>query len=344
MRCLPTVCPGAKIVLVGEAPGQQEELLGEPFLGESGNELTRMLAEAGIERSFCTLTNVFMNRPEKNDLTTWCASKKECLALDPTYNLPALKQGKYLLPEYRHELDRLHQELLEWKPNIIVALGGTALWALTRLTGITKIRGTILGSPYGKVLATFHPAYILRVWSDRSICVQDLMKAKAQSEFPELRRMNRRIHVDPTLDDLVEWERILTSARLLSVDTETRGDTITLIGFAPSPTDAYVLPFLDSRRPDYSYWPTPEDEKRALLFMARVLSCPVPKLFQNGMYDLQYIWFAYKMIVRNCEHDTLLMHHSMYPELPKSLGFLGSVYSDEAPWKLMRGGSWKRED
>ncbi len=66
-----------------------------------------------------------------------------------------------------------------------------------------------------------------------------------------------------------------------------------------------------------------------------VLEGPWPLLFQNGMYDLQYL---YKMGFRPraCLEDTMLLHHSLFPELQKGLGFLGSVYSNEAAWKLMR--------
>ena len=60
----------------------------------------------------------------------------------------------------------------------------------------------------------------------------------------------------------------------------------------------------------------------------------IPKLFQNGMYDLQYI-FRWGIKTRNAAHDTMLLHHSLYPEMRKGLGFLGSIYSNEAAWKMM---------
>jgi len=57
--------------------------------------------------------------------------------------------------------------------------------------------------------------------------------------------------------------------------------------------------------------------------------------YQNGLYDLQYIL---RMGLRpaNCQADTMLLHHSLFPELQKGLGFLGSIYTNEASWKLMR--------
>jgi hypothetical protein len=60
------------------------------------------------------------------------------------------------------------------------------------------------------------------------------------------------------------------------------------------------------------------------------------KTFQNGLYDISFLWRSYGLRVRNPEHDTMLLHHALQPESPKGLDFLGSVYTEEASWKLMR--------
>jgi hypothetical protein len=75
---------------------------------------------------------------------------------------------------------------------------------------------------------------------------------------------------------------------------------------------------------------------QVLQLVATILRSPAPKVFQNGLYDLHYIWRTWRIAPRNCLHDTMLRHHAEYPELPKSLGFMGSVYTDELSWKLMR--------
>ncbi len=61
----------------------------------------------------------------------------------------------------------------------------------------------------------------------------------------------------------------------------------------------------------------------------------MPKVFQNGMYDMQYLW-SMGLTVVNPRHDTMLLHHSLVPEMLKGLGFLGSIYTSEPAWKLMR--------
>ena len=68
-------CP-ATIMLVGEAPGEQEVAQGAPFVGASGQELSRMLQEAGIMRSACFITNVVRIRPPGNDIGAFIAQRK----------------------------------------------------------------------------------------------------------------------------------------------------------------------------------------------------------------------------------------------------------------------------
>ena len=66
-----------------------------------------------------------------------------------------------------------------------------------------------------------------------------------------------------------------------------------------------------------------------------LLESVIPKVFQNGLFDMQYL-ARMGLQVRNALHDTMLLHHVLYPELQKGLGFLGSIYSNEPAWKLMR--------
>lgn len=328
-----------KIAIVGDCWGEQEEQQRAPFVGPAGWELTKMLSEAGIHRADCFLTNVFNLRPEKNDVESLCADKTGGLV-----SLGPLVRGKYLRAEFACELDRLFQELLHASPNIIVALGNTAAWAILGTTGIAKIRGTVTGGilRYAgrKVLPTYHPSAIHRDWSLRPVTVLDLAKSKRESEFPEIRRPERVVYIEPSLQDM-EWyfNEHLVHAQSISFDIETRGDQITCIGFAPGPASALCVPFVDSRTIDEgrmgSYWPTVEAEALAWGFVRRVLSLPCPKFGQNTLYDINFLWAKYGITVTNYEDDTMLMHHALQPESLKGLGFLGSVYTNESSWKLL---------
>lgn len=331
----------SRIAIVGEAWGAEEEAQRLPFVGASGYELTRMLSEAGIHRADCFLTNVFNLRPERNDIETLCTDKASGLV-----DLGPLARGKFLHPRYAPELERLAGELAEVRPNIVIALGNTPAWAVLGLTGITKIRGTVaLGTRPAylrqKVLPTFHPAAVLREWSNRHVTVLDLAKAERESHFPELRRPECTVYIEPSLADL-EWffNEYLIPAPSISFDIETSGNQITCIGFAPSREVAIVVPFVDTRatNPEHknSYWPTREEEVAAWEFVRRVLALPQPKFGQNTLYDIHFLWRGYGIPVVNYADDTMLLHHALHPEAQKGLGFMGSVYTNHASWKTMR--------
>ncbi len=171
--------PG-KIAFVGEAWGANEERERKPFVGQAGQELTRMMRDAGIVRAECLITNVFNFRPEANSIKTLCVNKAEVTELyGGTYPLPQLGVGMYVRPEHLPQLQRLRAELETFDPDIVVALGNTALWALSKqVPKISKVRGTIMPCalvPGLKMLATFHPANILRQWDNRVWVVVDLI-------------------------------------------------------------------------------------------------------------------------------------------------------------------------
>lgn len=339
--CIHAVGPKtAKIVLVGEAPGEQEERVGIPFIGWSGQELNRLLLQAGLNRKDIYLTNVLFTRPPDNKLEVFCVKKEQ---LPAGYSLSALSPGKYLHPDLLPELDRLWGELRDVRPNLIVAAGATAAWAILGLNGITRLRGTLHQSRLGKVLPIFHPAVLARDWTIRPIIVADLLKAFVEQEFPEIRRPERYVTIDPTIDEVEEYCRTLLSAKLVACDIETRGGSITCLGLAGSSSDAIVIPFFDARKlasdPEQglfpgSYW-TKAGEIRARKAVQSVLGSEVPKLFQNGLYDIQYL-LREGFRIRNAAEDTMIQHHALFPEMPKSLGFLGSIYTNESAWKLLR--------
>ena len=143
------------------------------------------------------------------------------------------------------------------------------------------------------------------------------------------------IYTEPLLHDLVRFEADhIRDAKYLSVDIETRDNQITCIGFAPATNIALVVPFEDLRKPGGSYWGSLEAELAAWEWVRHVLDGPVPKVFQNGLYDLHRLWRSYGIPVKNVEHDTMLLHHALQPESPKGLDYLGSIYTNEAAWKL----------
>lgn len=353
-----------RIVILGEAWGEQEAMCRQPFVGSSGQELWRMLGDAWpdlapelhskatagmrygnawigqraewMAAASVAFTNVFNLRPDNNQIESLCETKKENKSVRPEHQI---MRSHYLRSEHLPQLDRLRQELAAAKPNLVIAAGNTASWALIGSGAIGSIRGTVSVISSGqlaglKVLPTYHPAAILRQWSWRPIVVADLMKARREGTSSSLVRPRRQVLVNPSISDLHQWieQAALSSPRVMGVDIETAGGGITCIGFAISKNWAVVIPFAGGK--DGNYWTTVGEELEAWQCVQRLLLLDCDKVFQNGMYDLQYICKMGLRVSRVME-DTMLLHHSLYPELQKGLGFLGSIYTNEASWKLM---------
>lgn len=356
------------VFLLGEAQGEAEAKIGRGFVGTSGAELLRMLHEAGVitftsaDRDFMSRyyrtydpwcldaiwelhpevyrTNVFQQHPPRNELKHFCGPRATGLP-----HFPALIKSGYVRKEFAHEMDRLGDEILAQDPNIIIALGNSALWALCGRTGVTKLRGTTCVSTHTvsgyKLLVTYHPAAVCRQWELRPTTVADLSKINREKEFPDVRRPACEIWTEPALEDIEVFIRdAIAPCEILSVDIETSGSQITCIGFAPRSDLAIVIPIHDSRGKSGSYWPTQADERRCWELIRSVLEDKrIRKVFQNGLYDIAFLWRAYGIRTFGALHDTMLLHHALQPESLKGLGYLGSIYTDHGPWKVERKGT-----
>jgi DNA polymerase len=137
--------PNARLVLVGEQPGDREDLAGRPFVGPAGQLLDRALEEAGIKRDDAYVTNTVKH------------FKWERVGKRRLHKKPNAKEIAACRPWLDGEI-----ELLE--PNLVVALGATAAQALVgREFRVTQRHGEILEGPWGRAfLATVHPSSILR--------------------------------------------------------------------------------------------------------------------------------------------------------------------------------------
>jgi uracil-DNA glycosylase len=364
------------ILLLGEAWGQNEAKIAKPFVGSSGVELIRMLSEARVlalssaDRDYISRwyqtgdpnqldmvwqlhpefyrTNVFNLHPQANAIESLCGDKANAILGYPKITS---KSPGYVQARYSPELDRLGDEILAVDPNLIIAMGNTPLWALCGKTGVSKLRGTTCLSTHTvgnyKLLVTYHPAAVIRQWELRPTTVIDLAKANHESNFPEVRRPNCEIWIEPSLEDIETFLAIyIRGCRMLSVDIETSGQQITCLGFAPRSDLALVIPIHDERTRSRSYWPNAEAERQCWRLIRSILEDQrIPKVFQNGLYDIAFLWRAYGIGVLGATEDTMLLHHALQPESLKGLGFLGSVYTNHGPWKSERhtAGTLKRD-
>lgn len=339
----------AKIMFVGEAPGDNEMKTGVPFSGGSGDLLNRMLGNPriDIDRSKCFFTNVCHIQPQgkkKNDFS-WFFSAE---------GMPHLQEG----------IIRLMADVREIRPNLVIALGAVPMYVLTKkgtyksgkVTGIDKWRGSILESvlaPGQKVIPTYHPAFLLRSWDHKAVAELDLARCAGDALFPELRLPERTLYLNPQGQERRELMASFLDTDELSVDIEsTRTDQrLICCAFSDRPDRALVI-----------HAASRED----LDDIARMVASPCDKVMQNGQFDytiltenhgMEVVGFGESIyegdkFVRVRGWDTMLAHHSLYLEsaggddeysaakkerrtgaLKKGLAFINSIYTREPFYK-----------
>lgn len=149
--------PNAKIMLVGEAPGADEDRLGIPFVGRAGRILNKMLKKVGLDRSQIAIHNIVPFRPPDNRIDY--VTDEE-------------------MSSYRPYFERVLNVV---RPRVVVAMGSTAVkYFLPSFTTLGNIRGRArdalgLDCPF---VPTYHPAYCLRNPDMEKFVVQDLRLAK----------------------------------------------------------------------------------------------------------------------------------------------------------------------
>lgn len=348
MHTPPTVKSQRTLVILGEAPGADEEIAGIPFVGPAGKMLTDIMAQAGLDRREWHILNTFIKRPPNNDLkdTEWTLNKtewKQTYGSPPPSEPPPLKK-RHLRLEHHWQIAELHKRLSILKPDLIVAMGATALWALTGNDAITLFRGNFFTSPFGPAIATLHPASVLYLYSNLPLLWADLAKVRMWLEGSLPQPMRRKLWVNPTFDEIeAVYTRWAASSveHLMGVDIETCPaiDQITTISFSFE-NEGICIPFWDRYELDLSkqnYWPSPAEEVQAWRWVEKFCKLPNPKVTQNGLYDAQYMLDApIQLRMRNWREDTAILQHAYQPELPKALGVLASLYLNEPGWKQMR--------
>lgn len=182
--CCAHVRPGKKIVLgvgsldaqimfVGEAPGAEEEVQGEPFVGPAGQLLTKMILAMGLRREDVYIGNIMNWRPEM---------PLNASGIQYGNRAPNEDEMRYCLPYLQAQIEIV-------KPAVLVALGATAAHGLLG-PGAFKALGEVRGRWHefaGKpLMITYHPSYILRNQSNRSkrMIWEDLLKVMEHSSLP----------------------------------------------------------------------------------------------------------------------------------------------------------------
>ncbi len=313
---------GAKLMILGEAPAYHETLEGKPFVGPSGKELNRLLQDSGIHRQNCWLSNV---------------CKYEVPANLPGQKIPFAVRAKNAGINIEEQLIELQQEISAIQPNCILALGGTALWALSGKTKISQFRGSIMRGMGRKFVATYHPAHLLHTatggeikgYWNRQVMIFDFKRAKAQAEFPEVNLPHRTLQICRSSYDLAQFRDRYKGKLRLAVDIEADGTCIPVcIGLAFNKSHGMTVPLWNMG--GISTIPT-ADMVQIWTILAEILyECEI--VGQNFNYDRDKIK-RLGFIIRKLISDTMLKAHAINPELPKNLAFNTSIYTEEPFYK-----------
>lgn len=330
----------ATIVIVGEAPGAHEEKQKAPFVGYSGQLLRNTLANIGILPTSVYITNVCHYRPPGNQISRWFR-----------------KVGKIHVPNKLvvEGIVELYRDLAKIRPTVVVPLGNTALWALCGVRSVTKRRGSIMPISWDlkrarifqeagalnneflddvaavqgtKVIPTFHPAYVLRQMEHLAVFQTDLERIRDDSLFPELRLPQREFFIDPPEAEREQLIESLLDSDRISFDIECIGYRLYCVGFASDPSWGLVLT---------------AEHPGNIRAITELLASSVPKIAQNGLFDVTFLAMQNGISVAEFAHDTMVAQHAAYPSLPKGLDFLCSVYTRE-PYYKDEGKNWDPRD
>lgn len=333
-------CPNAfpireanyKIAIVGEAPGEDEENHGYPFVGASGRFLNLLLHDAGIDRHACFVGNVCQYRPPQNKIGIFSWDGEE------------IQSG----------LSQLTEDIKTYDPHICLILGNTPLRAaLGPGHKITDLRGSLFIGPNfntpfftRKCIASLHPAAVLREYSGKPLLDADLRRALVEGSSPTLVLPSRELPTNLPPDELCRIMDEWPSGVRCFLDIEG--------GLPEHAIHRDYLP--EARKHNRIGWPcvslckepsrsvtivwskfTLDEHLRVYRSFARLMfRKDVPKGLQNGLYDNFVLSFGYGIPIRGVSEDTMIKGWEIYAELPRSLGVQTSIWTREPFYKSDR--------
>jgi uracil-DNA glycosylase family 4 len=314
----------AKIAIVGDYTSGFDDKMLKPFSGPAGNVLEQCLHAAGLIRADVYLTNAFKSQTR--------LSGKQA-------NMDFFDEGKKKFTDLGMEhAEMLRKELAGIKANVIVVAGNPGLRALSDLSSCAKYRGYVCAANKlnnRKIIPTHSfTATIRGAFHQRHVIVSDLQKAKQECEIPEIIRHERQLIYDfANIEEVLQWLEYYMNVPLLCFDIEVINYEVSCISLSASKDLACVIPIgpTDTRPQGWR-----EDEELQIWrAVDRVLGNPASeKIVQNGMFDIHFLLTRCGIVVRGKIHDTMIAHSVMYPELPKGLDFLGSIYcGSQEYWK-----------
>ena len=310
----------ASIAIVGEGPGESEVTKGRPFIGGSGRLLFDTLKTIGLNRTDVYVTNVV----------------KRQISLSRTGN----ERNEVRREEFDKWADLLHWELARL-PNLktILIMGNFALHALLGEDKVTNWRGSVLqpakfpGNRLGTYVITINPAYAMRELKLEPVFTLDIRNRLGAVVKGTYKSYEIETLINPTYQQALKAIRDIKGAKKpTTLDIEGIGKETACIGLANDPHRSVCINWRDDRDNRYSV-----QEEADILYAVQDLcdshrSNGTPLIGQNAQFDTYHLRLKDWLSVTFSD-DTLLQHHTLYPQLPHSLGFLTSQYTTHPFYK-----------
>jgi len=305
------------IMFVGDYPTTAEYNLGTSFSGSSGNLLSSLFAPFGIKTS-----NIYATHYFKIPIPGLASPSKKIKA-QALQNAVQAEDWDSLL---RDEISAIN-------PNVIVACGALALKFLTEESGIKKWRGSILhlhprfGNDKIKVIPIYSPR---EIWQDDDkpfVYTQwDCGRVTKIKDYFERYQPVETVWICNTANGIREWWKRGRNSEFITNDIETHHGFITCTGFSHDGAEAFSIPLLVGNKVDYM------GQGERYKAIKEIIESGHPIVNQNIKYDWK-VYESYGLDFKNIVGDTMLMAHCIYPELPKGLDFLASIYTDHPYYK-----------
>jgi len=326
----------APVIIIGQGPGTHEVEARSPFVGPTGQLLWSTLRQHGILRTDCYVTNVCKRQ--------YSIDKRSDLGKD----------------EWLKWFSLLQWELTQLKnPKYIFALGNAALEGLLGITGITKYRGSVY--PYELTLAdgrtvtiqvvcSFNPANIIRSPEDEIIFQMDAARL-TNLKNGDHEQWEVDTKYDLTFDEaLAEIRRFKIENKPTAIDLELSSGELACVGLSNDSTGRIVDGVRRFQATCINFRGQLENlytrEEEIVLFrelqdLYESLAEHDNLIVQNGAFDSGFSGIK-DNVNMPISYDTMLMHHTLYPTLPHSLGFLTSQYTP-MPYYKDEFDTWKEE-
>lgn len=315
----------AKIAIVGDYTSMFDVRALKPFTGPNGTVLESCLHSAGLISAEVYVTNTFKSPTQRTGKAAGTDFFDE-------------EKKKFTQLGLEHA-EMLRTELNKHSANIIICCGNAALQAVSGFTSVAKYRGYICASSKlektRKLMPTFSPGSTLRgAHINRHLIVNDLRKAKVESYIPEIIRPERKlVYTYANVEEALQWLEYYEHQTEFVLDTEVINYELACISFATNPDVGCVIPLGPTfERPNG--W-TEDEEIMLMRAIQRVVGNPKSKkIIQNSSFDNHYMLTQCGLVIRGPIDDTMIGHSVMFPEFPKGLAFLGSLYcGGQEYWK-----------